>query len=88
MDVMTEFIPRDKQSTSEDMFLEDSTGAVEVISVFPPGRDDLHLGTELNMMLKLARPIDVREAGKSMTEIAQLCRLQNNADSRKYLNPL
>jgi len=74
IDLMMEFIPRDPQITAEDDF-SDISGPVQILSVFPPSRNDQKLGSELNMMIHLSRPIDIREAAKTMPDVAQLCRL-------------
>jgi hypothetical protein len=64
-----EFIPRDIQITAEDDF-SDVSGPVKILSVFPPSRNDLKLGIELNVMINLSRPVDIREAAKTMPDVA------------------
>ena len=87
MKVMMEFIPRDFSASGEDSFLADPSAPVEVISVYPMSTNDLHIGTEMNMMVHFNRPFDVRMAAKSMSDASRLCRLQNVFDFKKYLSP-
>lgn len=74
MKVMMDFIPKDKQSSDEDGFTQ-LDGPVDITSVYPPSRNDLEIGSEMNMMIHLSRPIDVRDAARSMPDVATLCRL-------------
>ena len=47
---MMEFISKDNDYGSEESaFMNDSSGPVDILSIFPPSKNDLNMGETLNI---------------------------------------
>jgi len=88
IDVMMEYVHKDTSyGSEEDAFINDSTGPVSILSMYPPSREDLEMGEKFTMMLRLSRQVDFREAAARLTDLSKLCRLQNQYSKTSFINP-
>lgn len=76
LDVMMEFIQKDGgKNAIEDSFVNDSSGPVEIMSIFPPSKDNLQIGEVLSIMMHFSRKVDFREVASKLTDLSTMCRL-------------
>lgn len=85
---MIEFVAKEASWNPEDDFTGTTkSGLVNIMSIFPPDRDSLTLGSELHMLIHLDKPIDVRQAAERLPDLSHLCQLRNQYDKKKLINP-
>ena len=73
-DLMIEFVAKGASWTPEDDFTDATkSGVVNIMSIFPPDRDSMRLGSELHMLVHLDRPIDIRQAAERLPDLSHLC---------------
>lgn len=76
LDLMIEFISKENDfGDEENAFLDDSSGQVDVVAMYPLSRDDLQMGESLNIMITFNRQIDWREVAAKITDLSHVCRL-------------
>lgn len=55
--------------------MNDSSGPVDILSIYPPSKNDVQMGETLQMMVHFNRQIDFREVANKLTDLSQICRL-------------
>ena len=67
--------------------MNDSSGPVDILSIYPPSKNDVQMGESLQMMIHFNRQIDFRDVADKLTDLSQICRLQNVYSKTSFINP-